>query len=116
MNTRTVGKHFEREAEQHLCKEGLTLVTRNYRSTCGEIDLIMRDGEYWVFVEVKFRFDAGVEHPLGQLRVSQQQRIRRSAQLYLYSHGLNEYLTPCRFDLIAITADPAELIWIKNAF
>lgn len=116
MNTRTIGTHFEREAEKYLCLNGLKLVQRNYRSACGEIDLIMRDAAYWVFVEVKFRYDASTEHPLGQLRHTQQQRIRRSAQLYLYSHGLNEYLTPCRFDLIAITADPADLIWIKNAF
>ncbi|MGX5913175.1 YraN family protein [Aliidiomarina sp. Khilg15.8] len=116
MNTRKTGTHFEARAESYLTQQGLTAVARNYRLSNGEIDLIMRDGEFWVFVEVKYRANSLTEHPLGQIRSGQVQRIRRTAKVYLYSHGLNEYLTPCRFDVVAITGEPDELIWLANAF
>lgn len=116
MSTRTTGIHFEKQAETYLQERGLCIVERNFRLNNGEIDLIMRDQEYWVFVEVKFRFDATYEHPLGQIRQGQLQRIRRTAKVYLYSRGLSEYLTPCRFDVVAITAKPREIIWIPDAF
>lgn len=116
MNTRKTGTHFEARAESYLTQHGLTAVARNYRLNNGEIDLIMRDGEFWVFVEVKYRANSLTEHPLGQIRYAQVQRIRRAAKVYLYSHGLNEYLTPCRFDVVAITGEPDEVIWLPNAF
>lgn len=116
MSSRSVGTHFEHQAEAYLKEQGLTLVERNFRLHGGEIDLIMRDQDYWVFVEVKFRYNATVEHPLGQIRQGQLQRIRHCAKVYLYSNDLSEYLTPCRFDVVAITADPAELLWVKDAF
>ena len=116
MSTRTTGIYFEERALTYLAAHGLTQVERNYRLNGGEIDLIMRDADTWVFVEVKFRFDASFEHPLGQLRAAQLQRIKRTAKVYLYYNGLCEYLTPCRFDVVAITASPDEIIWVPNAF
>lgn len=116
MNNRTVGTHFEGEALRYLQERGLTLVERNYRIANGEIDLIMQEQDFWVFVEVKFRFDATTEHPLGQIRKTQQSRIKRTAKVYLYNNGLSEYLTPCRFDVVAITASPAEIVWVADAF
>lgn len=116
MTTRTTGIHFETIAEQYLIGQGLTQVERNFRLDNGEIDIIMRDGEYWVFIEVKFRFDSSFAHPLEQLRQEQLQRIKRTAQVYLYYQGLSEYVTPCRFDVVAITAKPEEIIWVPDAF
>ncbi|RUO26632.1 YraN family protein [Aliidiomarina minuta] len=116
MNTRSTGTFYENKAESYLCRQGLTLVERNFRLSGGEIDLIMRDQEFWVFVEVKYRADSSTEHPLGQIRHTQLSRIKRSAKVYLYSKGLSEYLTPCRFDVVAITAYPADIIWLPNAF
>lgn|SRR5690554_3897964 len=116
MDQRLTGTHFENKAVEYLEGQGLTVVTRNFRLDNGEIDLIMRDADFWVFVEVKFRFDASFEHPLGQLRPAQLARIRRCAKVFLYSNGMSEYLTPCRFDVVAITAKPAEVVWVKDAF
>lgn len=116
MSTRSTGTFYEHQAERYLAGQGLQLVERNFRLNGGEIDLIMRDQEFWVFVEVKYRADSSTEHPLGQIRHAQLARIKRSAKVYLYSKGLSEYLTPCRFDVVAITADPADIIWLQNAF
>lgn len=54
-NTRNKGEHFELIAEQYLVKQGLTPVTRNFHCKYGEIDLIMREAQVLVFVEVKYR-------------------------------------------------------------
>lgn len=116
MTTRSTGIHFENIAERYLTEQGLTLVERNFRLDTGEIDIIMQDGDTWVFVEVKFRFDASFEHPLNQLRSNQLERIRRTAKVFLYFQGLSEYLTPCRFDVVAITAKPYDVIWVQDAF
>lgn len=116
MTTRTTGIHFEGIAEDFLVQRGLTVVERNFRVDAGEIDRIMQDGDTWVFVEVKFRFDASFEHPLNQLRTGQLQRIRRAAKVFLYFQELSEYLTPCRFDVVAITAKPYDIIWVQDAF
>ena len=116
MSTRSTGTHFENIAADYLNQHGLRLVARNVRLKTGEIDLIMRDSDFWVFIEVKFRFDTAFEHPLNQIRPGQLQRIRRSAQVYLLQHGLCEYSTPCRFDVVAITAKPHDIIWVQDAF
>lgn len=116
MTTRSTGIHFETIAEEYLRERGLQFVERNFKLDTGEIDIIMQDGETWVFVEVKFRFDASFEHPLNQLRQEQLRRIRRTAKVFLYFQGLSEYLTSCRFDVVAITAKPYDVIWIKDAF
>lgn len=116
MTTRSTGIYFENIAEDYLTERGLVLVERNFRLDTGEIDIIMQEGETWVFVEVKFRFDASFEHPLNQLRRTQLERIRRTAKVFLYFQGLSEYLTPCRFDVVAITAKPYDVIWVQDAF
>ena len=54
-NTRSTGSCYERKAADYLKQQGLFILRYNYRCRFGEIDLIARDGEYLVFVEVKNR-------------------------------------------------------------
>ena len=58
MNTREKGAAYEQIAAQYLQKHGITIVERNYRNRRGEIDLIGKDGDYTVFIEVKYRKDS----------------------------------------------------------
>ena len=61
-NTRSTGSCYERKAADYLKQQGLFILRYNYRCRFGEIDLIARDGEYLVFVEVKYRKDvAGID-------------------------------------------------------
>lgn len=116
MSTRDVGTKHENAAVEYLTQQGLTLVARNYRLRDGEIDLIMRDSNYLVFIEVKFRRNSHFAAILEQIDQRQLKRIRRSAQLFMLQHGIVEHLTACRFDVVAITGAPFQVEWLKDAF
>lgn len=116
MSTRTIGTQHEQLALNYLLQQGLTLVMQNYRVRDGEIDLIMREQEYYAFIEVKFRRNSHFAAILEQIEQQQLYRIRRSAKLFMLQHGLIEHLTPCRFDLLTITGEPFHIEWLKDAF
>lgn len=113
MNTRSLGTAWEARAAQFLEREGCVILERNYRSRRGEIDLIVRDGEYLVFVEVKYRKTAGSGLPEEAVNYRKQRIISRAAQDYLLKKRLPE-TTPCRFDVVAICGD--RIRHIRNAF
>lgn len=116
VSTRVTGTNFENIALKHLEAHGLILVTRNYRVRDGEIDLIMREGEWLLFVEVKYRRDAHFADVLEQIRPEQLSRIRRSAMLFMLQHNIKEHLTACRFDLVVMSGEPLVIEWFKDAF
>lgn len=116
MSTREVGSKHEQAALEYLMQQGLTLVSRNYRLRDGEIDLIMHDQEYLVFIEVKFRRNSHFAAILEQIEQQQLTRIRRSARVFMHQHGIVEHLTACRFDVLAITGEPFQVEWLKDAF
>lgn len=112
-NKRRIGGQYEKLAADYLLDSGTELLERNYRCRSGEIDLIIRDGRYLVFVEVKYRSSAAMGDPAEAVHAQKQQRIRKVAQYYLYSHRYGAD-TPCRFDVVCILNQ--EIRWIKNAF
>lgn len=88
-------------------------MARNVRFRVGEIDLVMRDREVMVFVEVRFRRPSRFGGPAATVDYRKQQRIRRAATLWLIQTALVDR-APCRFDVVAMTVDRLE--WIVNAF
>ncbi|MBE9515663.1 MAG: YraN family protein [Proteobacteria bacterium] len=111
------GARAERSASLYLQKQGLTETDRNCRSPYGEIDLIMRDQQTVVFVEVRYRKSGCFGLAQETIGRGKQQRIIRTAQWYLQQ---NRKLSdqPCRFDIVAITGTGKEkhIDWISNAF
>lgn len=108
------GDAAERAAERHLLRHGLRLIERNHRCRMGEIDLVMRDGETLVFVEVRMRSNAGFGGAAASIVRSKQQRIVRAAQHFLA--GLAEP-PPCRFDVVLVEGvSAARIEWLRNAF
>lgn len=105
----------EEVARQYLLKNGLKLVESNYRSRGGEIDLIMYDGDYLVFVEVRARNSQAYGGALASIGLQKQQKILRTALLYLSVKKLHDK-HPIRFDVVALDGLPPEIEWIKNAF
>lgn len=109
--------HLEagREAEDRACallrRRGLKLVTRNFRCRSGEIDLIMRDADTLVFVEVRLRrnphFGAGAD----TVGTRKQARLIAAAQTYLQRSAST---APCRFDVVSVSANGLD--WIPDAF
>ena len=113
------GDRGEMLALQYLEGKGFGLVERNYRSRFGEIDLIMRDGEYVVFVEVKMRASSGFGTPLESVTPSKMRKTRMTAELWL-AQGKESGLYP-RFDVVGIGAPdgafaPVTIEHIENAF
>lgn len=107
------GSRYEQMAADFLTGQGAVIVERNYRCRNGEIDLIVRDGRYLVFTEVKYRSSGSKGDPAEAVNECKQQRIRQTARYYLYSHRYGEDV-PCRFDVISILGD--EIHWIRDAF
>lgn len=113
MNRRAVGTAYEKQAGEYLKELGYEILEYNFRCRIGEIDIIARDGEYLVFLEVKYRASAGSGSPLEAVDRKKQHIISKVAAYYCLTHGCDE-TSPCRFDVVAILGD--EISLIKNAF
>ena len=72
----------EKLAREYLAGQGLKFVAANYRMRIGEIDLIMEDGKYLVFIEVKFRTSERWGTALEQVTAAKMQKIRRVAEAF----------------------------------
>ncbi|SEL20717.1 putative endonuclease [Colwellia chukchiensis] len=117
-STVAMGKNSEQLASQYLQQHGLSLQSCNFQNRAGEIDLIMTQGTTWVFVEVKYRKNNHFGGAIAAVSLKKQQKIKQCAAFYLQQMGLNEYNTPCRFDVVAMQGDinAPVITWLKNAF
>ncbi|HET8646535.1 MAG TPA: YraN family protein, partial [Vicinamibacteria bacterium] len=97
------GRPGEDLACRHLADSGFAIVQRNFRCRSGEVDVIAREGDTTVFVEVKER--RGTSHGQGHESVTfgKRRRLIRAARLYAAVHGLDEQ--PLRFDVVSIDWD-----------
>lgn len=107
------GDRAEAAALKQLEQAGLTLVARNYHCRFGEIDLILREQDTLVFVEVRFRKSSRYGTPLETVTARKQDKIRRAAQLFIMENKVSAK-HPLRFDVVGITGNSTE--WIKGAF
>jgi putative endonuclease len=103
------GAHWEQQALDYLRRHGLRLVEANFCCKGGEIDLIMRDGEGLVFVEVRQREHGSHGGAAASITQAKIRRLLRAAQYYLLRFPR---LPPCRFDVVAI--DGGQLEWLRN--
>ena len=101
-NLRQVGAEAEDRAAEFLLGLGYTVVTRRFKSSRGEIDIIALDGETLVFVEVKFRRSA-IDVPEEAVDAKKVAHFARAADEYLQKSGMTE--SAVRFDLVAVTPD-----------
>jgi putative endonuclease len=76
------------------------IVARGFRFKGGEIDLIARDGEELVFVEVKTRTSEEFGSPAESVTRAKRRKLLQAASFYLQSHGILQH--PCRFDVISV--------------
>lgn len=110
-NTKNQGQIAEDKARQYLEQQGLSFVEQNVRYRFGEIDIVMKEGKDWVFVEVKYRSESHYGGAVNALSCAQTQRIRKAASHYIQ---INRIDAICRFDVIAV--DPNGIQWIRDAF
>ena len=114
---RRKGGRFEEMALAWLLARGLCLVQRNYSCKLGEIDLVMRERELLVFVEVRFRGINSQVPPCETVDGRKQQKLLRTARHFLLCNkGLADL--PCRFDVLGISDEHGQpqYEWVRNAF
>lgn len=113
-NTRKVGGNYEAFAAGYLRDKGYEILEMNFKVGLGsEIDIISKDGNTIVFVEVKYRNSEYSGHPLDSVNPAKQKKICEAARRYIYKNRLSEYAS-YRFDVIGILKD--EIWHIENAF
>jgi len=118
-NHLTKGKVCEQIACDHLKKNGLKLIDKNFHSRYGEIDLIMQHQETLVFIEVRYRKNQNYGGASASVTPAKQLKLQKTALYYMQQKG-REF--NARFDVIAMTGDvdgkekKLNIDWIKNAF
>jgi len=108
----------ERMAEELLRLRGFEILDRNVRSGRGEIDLIAREGETIVFVEVKLRSGGDTQSPLVAVNWKKRDDLERAATRWLQDKSLTS--KPIRFDVVGVTlgtdGSQLRLEHVRNAF
>lgn len=107
------GESAEQMAAEYLLEQGLQWVASNFRCKLGELDLVMREGETLVIVEVRYRQSERFGGALASITRQKQARLIAATQHYVIIHHLSQ--CAIRFDVVAIAADN-HIQWIKNAF
>ncbi|ERJ92864.1 TIGR00252 family protein [Selenomonas sp. oral taxon 892 str. F0426] len=116
MRNKILGDQGESYAAQYLLRKGYRILTRNYRTKVGEIDIIADDHGTLVFIEVKTRSSLRYGTPAEAVHYRKQQKIIQTAYWYLrMNHMENSF---CRFDILEIYAAGSDwsVYHIKNAF
>lgn len=111
MNSKKTGTAYEIIAANYLKEQGVQIIEMNYRLSQGEIDIIGKDKNVLVFIEVKYRKNASYGQPWEAILIKKQKRICYVAKQYVYSKGWKGQI---RFDVVSICGN--EIHWFLNAF
>jgi putative endonuclease len=108
------GRAAEALAEGHLRAHGLAIVERNVHSRHGELDIVAREGETVVFVEVRLRRPGTFGDAADSITAAKRARLIAAAREYLARLPR----TPaCRFDVVLLDRlDPSRVVWVRDAF
>lgn len=109
-HNKNLGKLGEDLASDFLRKKGYKILERNFRNKWGEMDLICKDGEVFVFVEVKTRMGEQFGLPEDAINKNKLRRLIKNATAYASSNNINNY----RIDAVCMILDERELGMIKT--
>ena len=124
------GQLAENIALKYLQAQGLKKIQSNFSCKSGEIDLIMHDNEFLVFIEVRYRRQTRFGHPLETINYAKQKKIIKTIQYFLMKNpAYHQY--PCRIDAVALhsqsqteqnslndkkeNSGSVKIEWVKNA-
>ncbi len=111
-----LGKQGELFAEKYLRKNRFKILDKNYRCSLGEIDVVAREKDTIVFIEVKTRSSDFIAEPFESVGKKKQEKLRNLAEYYLAQKGYENY--EIRFDVLSIVYEDKEfrIEHIRNAF
>lgn len=115
--SRQAGERAERVAQRILERRGLETICRNYHCRWGELDLVMRDGDVLVVVEVRARGDSRYGPPEQSVGPAKRARLIAAAR-HLLAARPRLAVSPLRFDIVALTPAGGDYTfrWLKDAF
>lgn len=106
------GERAEALAAEFLIAQGIAILERNFRRRCGELDLVAKDGDTLVFVEVRLRTRGDFGGAAASITAKKRSRIAAAAGLYI---ARLRKTPPCRFDAVLLDAlDPKRIEWLKD--
>ena len=110
------GRAGEEYAARWLSARGVVILARRYRAGGGELDLVVREGQYLVFVEVKARSRDGLASPLAAVGPRKRRRLVRAARAFARDNDLRG--VAMRFDVVGLSSGGGRLQveWIRDAF
>jgi len=118
LNSSSTGHEGEELAAQYLVDNGMKIIKRNFHfGKVGELDIVAKDGETLVFVEVKYRKSLEYGEPETGLTPLKKRQLKKIAEAYMYINEVFE--TECRFDVVAILEvqkGHPDIRYYKNAF
>lgn len=113
-----VGRRGEAAARTFLERRGVRILAENFACAAGEIDLVARERDTLVFIEVKTRTSDAFGPPHLAVHRRKQRQIVRAAQWFLAEHRAAD--VACRFDVLAVIFPPdagsPRIEWVRNAF
>lgn len=107
-----IGAAGEAAAASELEAAGCVILDRNYRCPYGEVDLIARDGEVIVFVEVKTRSSLAFGLPRDAVTAAKRRKIARTASHYLMTHVPEE--CPYRADIVEVAVVNGRIAAVRH--
>jgi len=96
------GRLGEKLARSYLEKKGYRFINSNYRNKIGEVDLIMKDGAWLVFVEVKYKDGLLKGLPEEMIDIRKIYQVRRVGECFCQEEGININDSQCRIDAVCI--------------
>ena len=113
-NKRSQGSLYEQKARAYLETQGLKFIAANQTFKCGELDLVMADGDTVVFVEVRQRKSNRFGSAVESIDYRKQQKWLNAAEMWLFTKRKQSLDTAkCRFDVVAFEGDNPPL-WLPN--
>jgi len=112
-----LGEQGERIAQDHLRRKRYRILARNFKCVAGEVDLIARDRDTIVFIEVKTRSSEQAFSPDFHISPFQRGQIERAARYFLMERSAQH--RPCRFDIVTVVRPPTGPVQVEhfeNAF
>ncbi|GAA0855651.1 YraN family protein [Aliiglaciecola litoralis] len=111
-NSNDRGQAAENAAKGYLQQQGLVHHCSNFHCRFGEIDLVMRDQQEWVFVEVKYRSNTRHGCAVEFFHTAKRKKFTLAVEHFMHQHHLNPASVPHRIDLVAIDDDHVQ--WFKS--
>lgn len=113
-NKRQTGTAYEELAINYLESKGYFVIQKNFQVRQAEIDIIARQDNTIVFVEVKYRTSKASGHPLEAVTIAKQKKICKAALFYMNKNKISPDNSSVRFDVIGILG--SEITHVENAF